>query len=85
MRTTVRICENCANPKTITTKQAQHWYQYVGGPFVCDDCLQKLVLACAVMAEIKKAEADTRCFQQLKINPAIQPPPARVVRRLRPT
>ena len=70
MRTTTLICTACCEPVKLSTKKATVWSEKAGVPFVCDDCIRKAIKAAALAAETAKADAVTRTFKSINLNPA---------------
>ena len=77
------MCNLCLQPVNLAARGARAW-QNSGLPFVCDRCLAMEIAKAALASQIAKAEADTRAFQTINLNPAIHETRTNPTQRPRP-
>ncbi len=77
-------CTRCHVPVELSRRQAMAWTKKAALPFVCDACLGKQIKKAVVNSEAAKAEADTRTFQTINLNPTIHENPNRRTRLTQP-
>ena len=69
MKKIVVLCRSCRSPVELPRRQFKAWVEKAGLPFVCDACLGKEMKKAVQTSDIAKAEAHTRAFQTINLNP----------------
>ena len=66
---TILVCTRCQHPVKLSVKAVRTWLNQAGFPFLCDSCQSSDIARAVVDHEAAKAEADTRVFQTVHLNP----------------
>lgn len=78
------LCSRCHSPVEITRRKFKDWTEKAGLPFTCDACLSGDIKRAVTASDIAKAEAITRAFQSINLNPNLHENPQNRTQQPRP-